>query len=461
MRKTRGTQEDVFDHLFSTNQRLIREMEEFLSSVETSSDVQDPLQTSAARPRPHYTSSYVNPEWMQKSHDYGVISERSNCDNEMSDLQEINEGEYAEDHDDFDIRLQKIDDTIDTALNHLQSQSRGRKPAEYEYEYYNDPKYQRQTRERYLDDDSLVAMAKRLDEASIISDPSVICGTSEKFPLITATTQRYKQQGCNHKSAKNDVPGTTSSDPAARNYHFRRSSNISSTSSSSSNSSRDVEVPSSNPTRFRTVEDALKSTPAAKKGTTATFDNKSQSSMPRSHLKVDKKRTYKNGSVDEWSKENCTKPSPSSKATSDKKKSTKEAAHPKGDSNRDSAAGVGGGYAQKIPRACYSDFRNGSSTALHSSQDSGADDGEDSDHTEFFYESTDENSDDEGSDEDEYYPRAVGSSVADAVKDLNNQRPLKRMMNLFGKKSKGEDDMWSVMTQRGVIENKRTRAVIS
>ena len=84
---------------------------------------------------------------------------------------------------------------------------------------------------------------------------------------------------------------------------------------------------------------------------------------------------------------------------------------------------------------------------MNSSQDFDTDDeGEDSDHTEFFYESIDD--DDDDSIGDEYDPRAVGSSVADAVKDLNNQRGLKRVMKLFGKKSKGDEDMWSVATQR-------------
>ena len=39
-----------------------------------------------------------------------------------------------------------------------------------EYEYYND-----------FDDDSVVAMAKRMDDVSILSDPSLICGPSEKI----------------------------------------------------------------------------------------------------------------------------------------------------------------------------------------------------------------------------------------------------------------------------------------
>ena len=43
-----------------------------------------------------------------------------------------------------------------------------------EYEYYND-----------FDDDSVVAMAKRMDDVSILSDPSLICGPSEKiFSLL-------------------------------------------------------------------------------------------------------------------------------------------------------------------------------------------------------------------------------------------------------------------------------------
>ena len=466
MRRT--TQEGViFDSLSSTNQRLMREMEEFLSSVDTS-DAQVPVKSAAVRPRPQSI-----PDWMQQSRDCGVIFERSaeDCDNETSEpyLQEINDEQSTEDHDDddddddFDIRIQRMDDAIDQVLNNLQSHAQGGKPAEYEY--YNDPKYQRH-RDRSIDDDSLVAMAKRLDDASIISDPSVICGANEKFPLLTAAARRYKMQGYNRKkSAKNTVQETSRSDRAARQSHSRRSSsNTSSTSSSSSHPPRDEEVSSSDSTRYKTEENVLKATPAAaaeKETTARVFDNKPQYSIPRSHFKDGDKRTYKNRSVDERRKENHRQPRPSSKSAPSpsehrkKSSSSKEAPHQQDDlksrSKRDSEP-ADNRYAQAIPppiRACYSDFRSGSS------QDYDTNDGEDSDHTEFFYESTDDDDDDGGSeddiDEDEFNPRVVGSSVSvtDAVTELNNQRPLKRVMNLFGgKKSKGEEDIWSVMTQR-------------
>eukprot|EP00569_Conticribra_weissflogii_P020309 CAMPEP_0171431980 /NCGR_PEP_ID=MMETSP0881-20121228/7603_1 /TAXON_ID=67004 /ORGANISM="Thalassiosira weissflogii, Strain CCMP1336" /LENGTH=287 /DNA_ID=CAMNT_0011952363 /DNA_START=35 /DNA_END=894 /DNA_ORIENTATION=+ len=50
-----------------------------------------------------------------------------------------------------------------------------------EYEYYNDTGYNKKRNSSFFrDDDSLVAMAKRLDDASIISDPTVICGADDE-----------------------------------------------------------------------------------------------------------------------------------------------------------------------------------------------------------------------------------------------------------------------------------------
>ena len=431
------TQEDViFDTLTSTNERLMREMEEFLLSVDKS-DVQAPVQTSVAGPqRPQSTSSiYLR----QQRHDCGVIFEGSteDCDIETR----INAAQSSEEYDDFEMKLQSIDDTIDKALNNLQTQSQ---PAEYEY--YNDPKYQRQSRDHSLDDDSLVAMAKRLDDASVISDPSVICGTREKFSLLT--NQRY-----NRKSAKKFPEKTSSGKRGERSARSRRSSNGSS--SSSSSSQREERMQSSNCARYKTEADVLKSTPSVEtESKERIFDINSQSSLPRSYFKDNDKRTYKSGYVDHIRRETSRPLMPSSKAVPSneyRKKSPpgngatnvhNEQVAFKSRQKRD-AIPADSGYTQTIPpRASYSDFRS-RSNAINSSQDQDfdTDDGEDSDHTEFFYESTDEDSDD-------YFPLAVGSSVADAVKDLNNQRGLKRVMKLFGKKSKGEEDMWSVATQR-------------
>lgn len=431
---TAETQEDViFDTLTSTNERLMREMEAFLLSVEKS-DVQAPVQMSAAEPpRPQSTSSSLNQR--QKRHDCDIIFERSSEDDiiferssQDCDVEtEIHRAQSAEEYDDFETKLQSIDDTIDKALNNLHTQSQRE-----EYEYYNDAKYQRQSRDHFLDDDSLVAMAMRLDDASIISDPSVIVGTREKFSLLT--NQRYRR-----KSAKVSPEKTRSGKKGEKSARSRRSSNGSSSSSSSSYYSA----------RY-SAEDGLKST------TPEVDHNHSQSSMSRSHLKNNDKRTHKSGSIDHIRRETSRQPMPSSKAVSSGSNEYKYRKKPPQDiratnvhneeddfksrQKRDTIP-AGSCYAQSIPpRASYSDFR---SNTMNSLQDFDTDDGEDSEHTEFFYESTD---DDE--DSDYYDPLAVGSSVADAVKDLNNQRGLKRVMKLFGKKSKGEEDMWSVATQR-------------
>ena len=112
---------------------------------------------------------------------------------------------------------------------------------------------------------------------------------------------------------------------------------------------------------------------------------------------------------------------------------------------KDNAGACDGPWA--IPRQCYSDFRtvNNNSTPQDSDND---DDGDESDHTEIFYETDDDEGSYDEEDEDEYDPRAVGTSVADAVKDLNDRRPLKKFTGLFAKKNKREEDNWSIMTQR-------------
>lgn len=416
------TQDDViFETLSSTNERLMRECQEFLSSVDKS-NVQAPAQTSAAGPRPppQSTASSVDPR-QQPQNNCGVIFERSaeDCGNKSG---RINEAKTAEDYDKFDMKLQSIDNTIDTALNNLQTQSQ--QPAEYEY--YNDPKYQRKTRGHSIDDDSLVAMAKRLDDAvSIMSDPSVICGTSEKkFPLISNQPHNRKS------SAKSFLPEKTkrSGNRGERSTHSsRRSSNGSSASSSSSKLPRNERVQSSYPENI---------------------DNKSQPPIPRTHCKDNGKGTYIKRA---GSRQSMPPPPPKEYGKRVSGNNKAESVHGEQvdlESRRKrSPTPAHKGYAQTIPpRAPYSDFRS-RSNSMNSSQDFDTDDeGEDSDHTEFFYESIDD--DDDDSIGDEYDPRAVGSSVADAVKDLNNQRGLKRVMKLFGKKSKGDEDMWSVATQR-------------
>src|SRR5210317_1925668 len=171
----RDTPDEVYNNITSTNQRLMREMEDYLASVDSS------FSAAAPRPRPQPSSvDQIDQDWMQQSYNCSVIFERSteDCDNDLSDAnlqQSANErrGQHMEDHEDsFHNRLQRIDETIDTALNSLQSNSKGK--SVQEYEYYNDPKYQKKKhRERSsvsVDDDSLVAMAKRLDDASVISD---------------------------------------------------------------------------------------------------------------------------------------------------------------------------------------------------------------------------------------------------------------------------------------------------
>ena len=460
----RNTPDEVYNNITSTNQRLMREMEDYLASVGSS--------FSAAAPRPRPQPSYadqIDQDWMQQSHNCSVIFERSteDCDNDLSDAnlqQSANErrGQHImEEHEDsFHNRLQRIDETIDTALNSLQSNSKG-KPVQ-EYEYYNDPKYQKKKhRERSsasVDDDSLVAMAKRLDDASVISDPSVIVGTREKgIPNLTAAAQQFRSYEYNRKSSDNSAKTRPARDDRSGHPVSRRSSRgrcTSSTSSSSSHSQRTREVSSSsNTTRYKTGNDAIKTSSASTARRARAFGTQQSS---KSHFKDDKGvSSNMNAFVDDRrSSENCRQPQPPPPKTTSsgyhrKNSSSRfaEAKHLQGDLKntsrveKDNAGACDGPWA--IPRQCYSDFRtvNNNSTPQDSDND---DDGDESDHTEIFYETDDDEGSYDEEDEDEYDPRAVGTSVADAVKDLNDRRPLKKFTGLFAKKNKREEDNWSI-----------------
>lgn len=465
----RDTPDEVYNNITSSNQRLMREMEDYLASVDSS------FSAAAPRPPPRPQPSYADQndhDWMQQSHNCSVIFERSteDCDNDLSDanLQQSageRRGQHMEDHEDsFHNRLQRIDETIDTALNSLQSNSKG-KPVQ-EYEYYNDPKYQKKKhRERSsasVDDDSLVAMAKRLDDASVISDPSVIVGTREKgIPNLTAAAQQFRSYEYNRKSSNNSAKTRPARDDRSGHNFPRRSSRgscTSSTSSSSSHSQRTREVSSSsNTTRYKTDNDAKTSSASTARRARAFGTHQSS----KSHFKDDKgeSSSNRNAFVDDRRSENCRQPQPPPPKTTSssyhRKNSTSrfaEAKHLRGDlkstrrEEKDNTGACDGPWA--IPRQCYSDFRTLNNNSTPPQDSDNDDDGDESDHTEIFYETDDDEGSYDEEDEDEYDPRAVGTSVADAVKDLNDLRPLKKFTGLFAKKNKREEDNWSIMTQR-------------
>lgn len=94
-----------------------------------------------------------------------------------------------------------------------------------EYESYNNSNYCDSLQSSgHSDEDSLVAMAKRMDDASIISDPSLICGPSEKnlsLPLppqkkLTASIKKLGQR-INNNRAKPAPPNQAPPRPPPRN----------------------------------------------------------------------------------------------------------------------------------------------------------------------------------------------------------------------------------------------------
>lgn len=86
-----------------------------------------------------------------------------------------------------------------------------------QYDYYNDTAYNNKRNSSFFrDDDSLVAMAKRLDDASIISDPTVICGADdEDYSVGRDDSFLSAESGLMHKGRGGGLLSLTSGEPGA------------------------------------------------------------------------------------------------------------------------------------------------------------------------------------------------------------------------------------------------------
>ena len=185
-----GYEKNVFDSLASNNERLIGEMNAFLASISTSGE------------ETHSPGDETNCSCETKKMDNFSSSDDSNSLPSKLKIPSISSTSVKEG---------SSGDTRSTSKNLLPIDENGGEATAsggyHDPEYYSNFRHQQQElhslMEQHLkvgtsgsnyDDDSLVAMAKRMDAATIISDPSFICGPKEKV-LTEKITAGMKKLG--------------------------------------------------------------------------------------------------------------------------------------------------------------------------------------------------------------------------------------------------------------------------
>eukprot|EP00571_Detonula_confervacea_P003792 CAMPEP_0172319718 /NCGR_PEP_ID=MMETSP1058-20130122/38512_1 /TAXON_ID=83371 /ORGANISM="Detonula confervacea, Strain CCMP 353" /LENGTH=509 /DNA_ID=CAMNT_0013034835 /DNA_START=152 /DNA_END=1681 /DNA_ORIENTATION=- len=196
-----------FNDMSSTNERLMREMNAYLAAIsyspgeETNCTCETKSADNLSSNDGSLSARLKNPSISATSSDNGdsAIKERGGGDETKNNVRSGNKN------------LIPIDE------NGGESNPSG------EYEYYNDFDHDISIQSTgQFDDDSLVAMAKQMDAASIISDPSLICGPSEKnlaLPHPKKLTAGMKKLGqkLNNNRAKSASPYQAPPRPSARN----------------------------------------------------------------------------------------------------------------------------------------------------------------------------------------------------------------------------------------------------
>ena len=375
---------------------------------------------------------------------------------------------------------------------------------EEEYQYYNNStcdSVQQQSPGSQFDDDSLVAMANRMDTASIVSDYSSL--KSGMSPLSSIAKKiggdrsksrewkkqergriesNQKQQGSNIDDSMTGF-GINSKANNDNNIPHRRmivEENGIPNNESPYNGSRDHQqqhqkqshlgVRGKNPQRR--VSDPSISTSAEENAWVVDKHVVDKSSRRRSNSRS-RRRSRSTGRKSSRSKSrrrSSSKPRSSSRARSKsrhrsssrrrkKKESHKKKRHHKKqhlhENYEDSMRGIG--MNTRVPTAPQADIdgrprrhnksvdeipthQSSRSRGYHrshrdSSENNDTDDDnstyDSDDHTQIFYESTDDDEDGFDSFTEDELP-AVGTSVSDAVKDLNNNRTVTKVKNLFG-----------------------------
>ena len=375
---------------------------------------------------------------------------------------------------------------------------------EEEYQYYNNntcDSVQQQSPGSQFDDDSLVAMANRMDTASIVSDYSSL--KSGMSPLSSIAKKiggdrsksrewkkqergriesNQKQQGSNNDDSMTGF-GINSKANNDNNMPHRRmivEENGIPNNDPPYNGSRDHQqqhqkqshrgVQGKNPQRR--VSDPSISTSAEENAWVVDKHVVDKSSRRRSNSRS-RRRSRSTGRKSSRSKSrrrSSSKPRSSSRARSKsrhrsssrrrkKKESHKKKRHHKKqhlhENYEDSMRGIG--MNTRVPTAPQADIdgrprrhnksvdeipthQSSRSRGYHrshrdSSENNDTDDDnstyDSDDHTQIFYESTDDDEDGFDSFTEDELP-AVGTSVSDAVKDLNNNRTVTKVKNLFG-----------------------------
>ena len=381
---------------------------------------------------------------------------------------------------------------------------------EEEYQYYNNhtcDSMQQQSPGSQFDDDSLVAMANRMDTASIVSDYSYL--KSGMSPLSSIAKKmggdrsksrerkkqergriesNQKQQGSNYDDSMTGF-GINSKANNDNNIPHQRmivEENWIPNNEPPYNGSRDHQqqhqkqshlgVRGKNPQR-RVSDPSIVSdiTPTSAEENAWVVDkhvvDKSSRRRSNSRSRRRSRSTGRKSSRSKSRRRSSSKPRSSSRARSKsrhrsssrrrkKKESHKKKRHHKKqhlhESYEDSMRGIG--MNTRVPKSApqadmdgrprrhesvdeISSHQSSRSRGYHrshrdSSENNDTDDDNNStydsdDHTQIFYESTDDDEDGFDSYSEDELP-AVGTSVSDAVKDLNNNRTVTKVKNLFG-----------------------------
>ena len=317
---------------------------------------------------------------------------------------------------------------------------------ESEYEYFNEAQT---TTSSQFEDDSLVAMAKRLDDSqTIVSDPSLICGAKEKTLLTLPNLPNItKKLGIN--KGKESIPRSPTLDsslPSADDEDDNRS-----ICSSDSSSSASVEVFDYN---GMTREQVMSIKRGRNSPSDAPIGNKegrrSRRGSRKNGEKTHRSRRHHKSPTEEkrTATDNCRHRSRSRSRRRMKRDKDRKRRQHKHDDDDESMHGIG--FNTRVNKSDVDDRKRRTAQNERPIQQSHSsrhhhthaknqidDDSSDSDEhsiydsddcTQIFYESTDDEWCSADSEEEELV--AVGTSVTDAVNNLNKKRGVKSLFGL-------------------------------
>ena len=311
---------------------------------------------------------------------------------------------------------------------------------ESEYEYFNEA--HTTTSSSQFEDDSLVAMAKRMDDSqTIISDPSLIsCGTKEKAALLTLPNLPNITKKLGISKGKQPTP-SPETDPLLHSDDEDGNRNISSDSSSSA-SVEEFDYNGMTREQVMSMKRERNSSNDAPSGN----NEEGRRSRKKNGEKTHHSRRLHRSPTEEkrTSRQHSSSTSRRKRRDKDRKRRQKkhdddddESMHGTGFNTRVNESDVDGRRRtvhNERPPIQRSQPRRSNHTKNQIDQN---DDSSDSDEhssydsddcTQIFYESTDDEWCSAGSEEEELV--AVGTSVTDAVNNLNKKRGVKHLFGL-------------------------------